>query len=706
MRVSKRLVLFMYDLAAALIMAAILLVVSPMPAYAYVDPSVMTYTIQALAGVAVALSAVAGVAFRRSRRTLMKALGIDENANKETDPAWERLTPSAENLSLMSTNSSSNVRSARPSVKRNRKGSGKTVPGHEQLSWPKRFALALVCVFFASFTLLFVAPCETIVGSNNSMAISIGDAWWLLTIACLILTLVGAILVSFLRGKAYAIILAAICAFGLCCYIQAMFLNIDLPIADGATIDWIWYRKEALLSEIVWISVFVALIVLAVMQPRALHLTVLGMSLALLIVQGVGVGSLLVSSTQRQSGVEVLPNDIIVTEDGLFDASDKNNVIVFVLDTYDTRYLEHLVDGDYPNLLDEFTGFTWYKNCSGSMIPTRYAVPYLLSNTLPAKGQTWDDYNRDRLADSNFIEDIDAAGYSIGLYTDSTGVKGMDPSLAWPKIGNRVINLEAKTAASFNQPGILKGSVIMALYRDLPWSLKPFFRFDTDYINGLTLRRTSTVEDHIAYALDDDAYYKKLKENGLSISEDDNAGAFKFIHMQGAHYPFTLDENAVEVGVNSTDMYKQCVGSMRIVEEYLRQLKELGLYDDATIIITADHGDWYLTDQPLQDPTAPYMLVKQGHQTHEEASAPYTISMAPVSHMDFCASVIKAVGGDYSSYGTPIEDVPDGDRTRYYYMTTSDGQHDVDVLEYAINGYVYDFDTWELTGESWHVRKD
>ena len=32
-------------------------------AWAYVDPSVMTYTIQALAGVAVALSAVAGVAF-------------------------------------------------------------------------------------------------------------------------------------------------------------------------------------------------------------------------------------------------------------------------------------------------------------------------------------------------------------------------------------------------------------------------------------------------------------------------------------------------------------------------------------------------------------------------------------------------------------------------------------------------------------------
>ena len=55
------------------------------PAYAYVDPSVMTYTIQALAGVAVALSAVLGVAFRKTRRKLFSLLKIDENARKEVE---------------------------------------------------------------------------------------------------------------------------------------------------------------------------------------------------------------------------------------------------------------------------------------------------------------------------------------------------------------------------------------------------------------------------------------------------------------------------------------------------------------------------------------------------------------------------------------------------------------------------------------------
>ena len=80
---AKRLIVVAYDIAALSVICLVLNAGMPKTAYAYVDPSVMTYTIQALAGVAVALSAVAGVAFRRSRRALFKLLKIDENANKE-----------------------------------------------------------------------------------------------------------------------------------------------------------------------------------------------------------------------------------------------------------------------------------------------------------------------------------------------------------------------------------------------------------------------------------------------------------------------------------------------------------------------------------------------------------------------------------------------------------------------------------------------
>lgn len=93
MRLAKRCALFLHSALFLGLFALVATLGLPERAWAYVDPSVMTYAIQALAGVAVALSAVIGVAFRRSRRALMRILGIDEDARKERDPAVRELFP-------------------------------------------------------------------------------------------------------------------------------------------------------------------------------------------------------------------------------------------------------------------------------------------------------------------------------------------------------------------------------------------------------------------------------------------------------------------------------------------------------------------------------------------------------------------------------------------------------------------------------------
>lgn len=52
---------------------------------AYIDPSVMTYVIQAVAGVVVAIGAAAGIYFRKVKKKINDKLGIDENRNKEVE---------------------------------------------------------------------------------------------------------------------------------------------------------------------------------------------------------------------------------------------------------------------------------------------------------------------------------------------------------------------------------------------------------------------------------------------------------------------------------------------------------------------------------------------------------------------------------------------------------------------------------------------
>lgn len=51
----------------------------------YIDPSVMTYTIQAVAGVVIAVGAAVGIHFHKVKKKLAEKMNIDENRNKEVE---------------------------------------------------------------------------------------------------------------------------------------------------------------------------------------------------------------------------------------------------------------------------------------------------------------------------------------------------------------------------------------------------------------------------------------------------------------------------------------------------------------------------------------------------------------------------------------------------------------------------------------------
>ena len=54
-------------------------------ASAYIDPSVMSYTIEAIAGIVIAAGAVFFVWWRKVKKKVADKLGIDENAGKEVE---------------------------------------------------------------------------------------------------------------------------------------------------------------------------------------------------------------------------------------------------------------------------------------------------------------------------------------------------------------------------------------------------------------------------------------------------------------------------------------------------------------------------------------------------------------------------------------------------------------------------------------------
>ena len=57
--------------------------------FAYIDPSVMSYTVQAIAGVAIALGVVFGVFWRKVKKGTNQVLRRDENSGKEVEEEIE-----------------------------------------------------------------------------------------------------------------------------------------------------------------------------------------------------------------------------------------------------------------------------------------------------------------------------------------------------------------------------------------------------------------------------------------------------------------------------------------------------------------------------------------------------------------------------------------------------------------------------------------
>lgn len=264
------------------------------------------------------------------------------------------------------------------------------------------------------------------------------------------------------------------------------------------------------------------------------------------------------------------------------------------------------------------------------------------------------------------------------------------------------------TRIHYSAKGIVKALLTCVAYRDAPSVMKAVLWFYADDFNEIVLLSDQGSGDSSfdnlpsMIVMNDLLFYKKLTENSLSISAQGYDGCLRLYHMKGAHPPITYDENLkVNKGATRTQQAKGC---LKIIYEYIRQLQEMELYSNTTIIITADHGEVRSNVDPAtRKAISPILFVKPAGAGEESALAH---SDAPVSHADFQATVIEAVGGDHKAYGNTFFEISENDpRTRYFYMPVLNSQgKEVQLLEYSINGDVKNFSNWLFTGKEWKIK--
>ena len=220
-----------------------------------------------------------------------------------------------------------------------------------------------------------------------------------------------------------------------------------------------------------------------------------------------------------------------------------------------------------------------------------------------------------------------------------------------------------------------------------PFVVKKYYLYDTSDVGRLVN------DDRIVNILCDVPFYESLSQIGVSVSLDDTPKMFKFIHMYGAHPPYTMTENYQEL---SYDVWRtsddemalsQMKGSLKIVYEYIKQLKETKKYDNSLIFITADHGA-SIRDENGEETAVnfPILIVKEPYEHNEELIYSY----APVCQDDIIATIRKISGIDSSVKG--IGEYENEKRIRYFYATSGSRP----FWKYQIDGEVCDNDSWKL----------
>ena len=691
---TKRLLVWAFDAASVLLVGVLLLLATVEPAFAYVDPSVMTYTIQAVAGVAVALGAVAGVALRRTRKWLFKALKIDENANKAKEDRLCRLSP--EDAAAL--DETTPVYTERFTIRDNK-----------ELGWKSRFGIAFLVVLSCGFTLGISAPLELVAGNASNLTYGLADVWPVMACTTIVATVVLSLLISFLRGVAFRTVTLLLCCISICMYVQSLFMNGGLILNDNQQINWVGsFLPIMVVSTIVWLAILIVPQVLERKYQRSVRSGVIVVSICMIIVQAVGVGSLFFGNSVAEDSIG--KSDI--TQKGLFEVSDKSNVIYLIVDHLDEHELEKLV-GENPHLLDFLPNATVYTNAMETMTPTEFALPYMVTAVVPEVDEDINgSYLRRRYLEGTFLDAMAKTGYEVGVYTDSLRLNHLSNEEVWGSVGRYTENIHPTESRYLSWTGTLKILARASLYRNLPWVLKPPFLYTTSDLNDYMVARSEAESDadDQPYVIDDIAFYHKLLEKGLSIGGCEK-GSFRFIHFDGNHMPWTKNENVEEVEHSDGGRDADAIGSLKVVEAYIQELKKLGVYDKSVIIITADHGDWETHTLPEHE-SVPILIVKP--KTDGSAQNAPIYSDAPVGHEDLFATILEAMGAEGSRYGSTVSEVeaqfeanPNA-RTRETYMAAANEGYTkiIDLFLFTVQGNAKNWEDWTYTGITWHVEDE
>lgn len=517
-----------------------------------------------------------------------------------------------------------------------------------------RVVVAVFPLFLTAFLFFFFIPIDVYLNNMGDFELGLGSIYAPLLLTSIAFFVISSLILPLIRGKLFDWLVCLTLGGTLAAYIQKMVMNVGLGRLDGSTIDWSAQATYGIINLIIWL-VIIALPFVAYYLIRK-HW-----------VKAVRLCSILLIGMQLAAFVFMLPpakeeNKYYLSGEEQYVVSEDKNIVVFVLDHFSNSYIDRMLT-EYPDAFDAFEDFKYYDNVDSRYCPSYPSINYMLTGApvdFSIPDSEWVEESWVSESANAFYNELESQNYKTNVFS------GYNTFLGSKNMRDKVSNFDIVNGYDVNNAWLVKRMTKLSFYVSFPQLFKRFMQIETR-----DFTQASGLYSYKNAAKDQPEYYTVLKQNGLTANDQSNY--FIVQHLWGAHKIYNIDENAMPLYDGKLEQVAR--GCFVMVEEYINQMKQLGIYEDATIIITSDHGEI---------PNAPqiFYLVKEPNAKHAAA-----VSSAPVSHEELLATIMHCISGDSGKLGRTIYDVSeDEQRERVFTFRTYDDSSNAYYHNYKYTG--------------------
>lgn len=568
--------------------------------------------------------------------------------------------------------------------------------------------IVLLSISF-SFTVLFFTPVELFVRNQKDFVVSSCYIILPMLLATLVIAAGSILLLNLLlklRETLYLFVSRLMLGLLLAFYVQELFFNGNLPFITGdQTFRPLSLWEKYLNFGVTYIIAMLPLILsFAARQYPDKKFLQTGkgyiipyLSGIVFVMQACGlVGSV------AQYGLDVYERSNVKTlsYEPLVSLSEEKNIIVFLVDRFDSVWLDDLLES-YPELYDEFEGFTFYQNNVSHFSSTFPSVPNMLTR-VPYNGEEWIDYYNIAWSERTFLDVLKDNGYRVNLALDNASTYATVNDIE-TKCDNIVpVEADRYRYVYLGKKGVIPTMAALSIGKLTPYPIKTLLlsKYTSDFSNGfLELPPDSNYIPRATGTSTDMRFYNYIVNHNLTA---DSQKYFSFIHLSGCHDPSAeianLFEGTVQPGTFST--FNTARGELEILFEFFRQMKAIGIYDCSTIIILGDHGGRsFLIAKELDSENVATLMIKP---EYAEAQPLQFDSDSELSNDYLAASVLEYAGLDHSDYGYSYQDIIENDihEERWFQSMIWRSAGDTSYASlYKITGNARDFENWELVNQ-------